>query len=337
MVQKEDMPEQEYVISIRDYVEKSELKGNSANENLKEACFEIMSKPIYIGKKGTKDFLIVNWASSCRYIDGDAIIKFRISPDLLPYIINLKEKYLKYNIKNILSLRSEYVIRLYEWLKDELNTKARYGKSAEIIITVEELREKFEIPVSYQWQHMKERILNKAQKDFLKYTDIKFDWEVASKIRKAVYSIKFKIYKNDKNIEIDEKLPTYLNTFLDFVNWLRERYFDTDKYFLFGNFKYEELEKKGNYFFGIDKKNLVFAMHRDGGYGKTLSKSKAQMILNTAYLCALHSEIYREMLINKEDFFEMYEKAEYIDLFNLAVKEIIEVLKKHNPREMPLM
>ena len=337
MVQKEDTPEQEYIISIKDYIEKSELKGKSAYENLKEACLEIMSKPIHIGKKGTKDFLVINWASSCEYVHNEAIIKFQISPKLLPFIINLKEKYLKYDIKNILSLKSEYVIRLYEWLKDEFNTKARYGKNVEIEITINELREKFEIPASYQWQHMKERVLNKAQKDLLEHTDIKFEWEVASKIRKAVHSIRFKVFKNDKNIPNDIKLPNFLNSFLDFVNWLKDKYRGNSKHFFFMNFLTDEKDKKELHFFGINKDNLVYATHWGGGMGKTLDKNKAQIVLNAAYLCALHSEIYRNMIISEENFFEIFRNMELKELFGIIKNEVINVLKDNDPRQRPLM
>jgi len=339
MVQKEDNPmEQEYCITVNDFTNLLEVKGEAYYKRLKEACYEIMSKPLYIQKQDSKDFEMYNWVSSIKYISTEALIKFKISSDLFPYIIKLKERYLKYNLKNILKLRGEYSVRLYEWLKDEFNKNARYGRSCEIVLTIEYIRKRLEIPDdSYDFTDIRRQILDKAQKDFLQHTDIKFNWEVASKRKKAIHSIKFKIYKNDKNIEIDEKLPTYLDTFLNFVNWLRERYFNTQKHFFFSKFQFDETEKFEIHFFGIDRKNLVYATHHNGGYGKNLSKSKAQTILNASYLCALHSEIYREMLINKEDFFEMYENAEYIDLFNLATKEIVEVLKKHNPREMPLM
>ncbi len=325
MVQKEDAPEQEYNLYVKDYIDNSEVKGNSAYENLKDACYEIMSKPIYIGKKGAKDFLIANWASSCRYIHDEGLIKFRISPDLLPYVINLKEKYLKYDLKNILPIKSEYSIRFYEWLKDEFNTKARYHKDAELIITLKELREKFEIPNSYDYGKIRERILDKAKKDLLKHTDIKFDWEVASKIRKAVHSIKFKIYPNYKNIKEEIKLPSYLKNFITYVNYLKENYKGTFKKFMIG--------KKE--FFGINNDGLVYSIPLTGGKSEVLDKSKAETILNASYLCALYSEVYRDNINSVEDFGELHKNhKEYLGIVKQAINN---VLKEHDPRQKPLI
>ena len=335
MVQKEDTPEQEYCLRVRDYINNANLKGESSFLELKEACYEIMSKPIYIGKKGTKDFLIANWASSCEYIHDEGIIKFQISPKLLPYIINLKEKYLKYDLKNILPLRSDYVIRLYEWLKDEFNTNARYHRKAELIITLKELREKFEIPDSYSYRKIKERILDKAQKDLLKHTDIKFEWEVATKIRKAVHSIKFKIYPNHKNIKEEIKLPPYLKNFITYVNYLKENYKGTFKKFFFGNFQIDENSKKQPYFFGIDNNNLVYAVAANGGNSITLAKDRAETILNASYLCALYSEVYRDSINSIDDFEEL--QKEHLEYFGIVKQAITAVLKEHDPRQKPLI
>lgn len=84
-------------------------------------------------------------------------------------------------------------------LKDKLNETERYAKKCEVIYSIEELRETMDIPLTYQFVHLKDRILDKAKKDLKDSTDLKFEWEVAQKEVKKVTHIKFIVSKNRKN------------------------------------------------------------------------------------------------------------------------------------------
>jgi plasmid replication initiation protein len=293
-----------------------------------------MSKPLEIGKKGTKDFLIANWASSIRYKDAEGLIEFQISPKIFPYILNLKQNYLKYDLCNILQLRSDYSIRLYEFLKDEYNKNGRYGRNAVAIFELDFIRDRFQIPISYQWQHIKDRVLDKAQEDLLKHTDIKFDWEVVAKIRKKVHSLKFKIYPNSKNIKENIKLPTYLDNFMSYVNYLRDKYKATSKYFLIANSEINN--SKQMYHFGINDKNLMYATAADGGDSISLSKERSEIIYNASYLCSLHSELYRNLVEDTTDFWELSHNQEEKELFGVVKNEIKQVLSEYDARTKPM-
>jgi plasmid replication initiation protein len=333
-IQSNDKIDQVYQVAVKQFTDLANLKGNDYYTKLDEATTEILSKPLHIPKDDGKSFLKANWCSSIEYRDGEGIIEFQISPKIFPYILDLKKNYLKYDISNILPLRSDYSIRLYEFLKDELNKNGRYGRNAVAIFELDFLKNRFQIPNSYQWQHVKDRVLNKAQEDLQKYTDIKFDWEIASKIRKKVHSIKFKIYPNPKNIKKEIKLPSYLDNFMSYVKYLREKYRDTRKFFLVSNFEINN--KKQVYFFGIDKDEKIYAIPENGGYGITLGKKEAQTIYNTSYLCAKYSEVYRDAIIEDElDLWDIH--LEDKNFFGVVIGEIKEVLKKHDPRQQPLI
>jgi hypothetical protein len=332
-VQEQDTPEQTYCIRVKDFTVLAELKGNEYHKYLKESCYEIMSKPITFSKKGKKDFKMMNWVSYCEYIDNEAIIKFKISQDIKPYILDLKSNYLKYDIKNILVLKSEYSIRVYEWLKDELEKKARYGKNAEFTLTIEEIRERLEIPNSYRFDNIKQRILDKAQEDLEKDTDLRFEWQVASKIGRAVSHIKFKIYPNFENIkELKQTLPSYLNTFISFVNELRKLYMGSFKFFFCANFEINEIKKQ--WYFGINNDNLLYAVPADEqGDTITLSQAKAEIIYNAVYLCSLHSDIFRKQIEVVEDFRELQQNKDFWGVLN---SEIVLTLKENDPRVKPM-
>jgi plasmid replication initiation protein len=333
-IQSNDKIDQVYQVAVKQFTDLANLKGNDYYTKLDEATTEILSKPLHIPKDDGKSFLKANWCSSIEYRDGEGIIEFQISPKIFPYILNLKNNYLKYNLCNILPLRSDYSIRLYEFLKDEYNKNGRYGRNAVAVFELDFLRDRFQIPDSYKFKDIRVQILNKAQEDLLKHTDIKFEWEVASKIRKRVHSLKFKIYPNLKNAEENIKLPTYLDNFMNYVNYLRDQYKATSKSFLLSNYTIND--KKDLYNFGINDKSLMFATPFSGGDSIPLSKEQSEVIYNASYLCSLYSEIYRDLIQTNMDFWDLAREEEFKELFGIIKNEIKQVLKTHDPRIRPM-
>lgn len=329
-VQAQDTAEQEYIVRASDFIDKSKVKSKNSSNTLKNACEEIMSKPLKI--QNGKDWLIANWCSSIEYVNGEGIIKFQISPKLFPYILDLKERYLENELTNILPLKSEYSIRIYEWLRDEYNKARRYGKQPEIIIKLDELRERFDLGKSYLYNKIKVQILEKAKADLAEFCDIKFDWYEGNKIRKKVIDIKIKIYPNDKNIPKEKQLPPYLATYMDYVNHIRDLYKLTGKYFFIGNKDLGSGEK--TYYFTIDKNGYMVAMAETGGESISLNKVQIETIFNASYLCSQYSEIYREFIEEKSNFWKLDEENK--EYFGVLIYEINQVLKQHDPRQKPM-
>jgi plasmid replication initiation protein len=332
-VQNTDKPDKTYFITVKQFTALAELKGNDYYHQLDEATTDIMKNTLIIPKNG-KGFIKANWCSSIEYVENEAVIKFQISPKIFPYILDVKEKYLRYDLKNIILLKSEYSIRIYEWLKDEYNTYKRYNRSAEIILEVNLLRDRFEIPTSYQWVHIKERILNKAQKDLMSRCDIKFDWEVYAKSGKKTTHIKFNIYPNSKNIKENNKLPIFLSGYMNYVNYLRNKYKGNAKHFFL--IVYEINDDKQLYYFGINNDNLVYATSFKGGNSINISSKQAEVILNASYLCATHSKIYRNLISDSINFWELSKDEEHKEFFKVVKNEIITTLSKFDARVKPL-
>ena len=102
-----------------------------------------------------------------------------------------------------MKLRSGYVIRLYEILKDWYNQASRYdnGKKVEKIVEVRWLRDTLEMPDSYPYggsSGVRNRVIEKAKKELAEHTDIIFDYEEIKTGRKVTH-LKFIIEENPKN------------------------------------------------------------------------------------------------------------------------------------------
>ena len=219
-----DETDRRYIFKVRDFIELINEDYSNIYKYVKEAVKELLQKPLEIQ---TEDgWIMANWISSAEYKEGEGTITFLIDPVLRPYLLEAKERFLIYSLHNILPLKSKYSMRMYELLRDWYNQEQRYRKNivkVEKIIELEWLRKTLKLPESYKYNDFKRFILQKAQKELRKHTDIEFDFEEIKTGRKITH-IKFKIFdknagNNNNNTKtksnntlVDEKLQTLLHS-----------------------------------------------------------------------------------------------------------------------------
>jgi len=181
-----------YQINTKEYLTKFDKKIGDYNY-LYNITKELSKKQFEIKDRFNEKFAIFNFIASANYADG--ILEIEFSHKLLAYLLQVKEKYLKYDIKNIMILSSKYAIRLYKVLKDNLERNSRYGNKAELELSVKDIRKMLEVPRSYQYSSgIKKRILEKAKSEFEKYTDIIFEYEEIKSGRKVTHRVQFPFF-----------------------------------------------------------------------------------------------------------------------------------------------
>lgn len=190
----------EYKINVGDIVKEFDLnKGGFVYDEIKKASEKLLTKRVQIERTTAEGiaeivdtYLVVSTARP-KEATKDNYIKLRFHSDLKPFLLELKQRYLVYDIRNILSLTSIYSIRLFELLK-------QYQKIGKRRFLVDELKLALSIePDEYTlYGHFKNRIILKAQKDLLEHTDIYFEFEEETE-KKRVIAITFKINENKKN------------------------------------------------------------------------------------------------------------------------------------------
>lgn len=184
---------EEYEIKVSELEHKMQI-GEGQHTRLKQFAKRIMSKPLVIdGNNG--DYEIYNWFSRVRYVNNEAKFLVRFEEGLKPYLLQLKERFVAYNLKYILPLTSTYSVRIYQLLKE-------YEKLTKRYFTVEELQEILQVPKSYKiYNRFKEKVLQVAEKELLEHTDIYFTIEEEKEGRKVSRLI-FRIYKNTHKQEV---------------------------------------------------------------------------------------------------------------------------------------
>lgn len=191
MVKNEDIDFQVYRVYLRDVVQDFEL-GNSGYERIREAARRLMSKVVTLYMEhdlGIMRFetpVVIGLGSFDKGV-GERFVEVSFHPNLKPHLLNLKSRFLLYDMRNILRLPSTYSIRMYELLK-------QYERIGKRRFRVDNLKEILGVTEGYPlYGNFKQRVLDKAQKDLEKHTDISFTYEERKEgkmVTELVFSIK---------------------------------------------------------------------------------------------------------------------------------------------------
>ena len=198
----DDADFKEYEISVVEIKNAIESGNNAFYLELKNACEKLVSKTIVIEKeiddenpkklKKRKSFLITSYLSSAEYIDGENKLKVSFDPKLKPYLLDLKGNFTKYQLKNILTLKSQYSIRLYELTKPMEGTSQQKRT-----INLKELREILGLETNYKaFKDFEKYVLKVAEKEISEQTDVVLNYKKIKK-GKPIYAIEFNVRKKD--------------------------------------------------------------------------------------------------------------------------------------------
>jgi plasmid replication initiation protein len=288
-IKRSDNINEEYVLRVKDFKELTGQKTKRIYELIEEALEDLLKNPLKIplNEEQTK-FLMCNWVSSAIYDTGQ--VSFLIDKRLRPLLLEIKEKFLRYKLENILPLKSSYSIRIYEILKDWFEMYNRYGNKAEKIISLAEFREILEIPKSYRFNDIKRQILNKAKTELEKHTDILFEYEEIKTGRKVTH-LKFLIKPNPIKLQTDNRIQdNYFKSRKNFVALLRKNYSGNGKFFGF-----KTINKK-NYWLGLDNNGLVYASSVSGSGLVDFNAVESEKIYEFWLKVAQNSELYKELI-----------------------------------------
>lgn len=152
---------------------------------------------------------IVSWLATATISSKSGLIKIELDKNLIPYLFDLKNKFLSYGLKNILNMKSQYSIRIYELLRshhdmrisqiDKRNEVERDGSPQKTTWTIDldELKKMLMVDKIKTYDNFKDfrkKVLEVAQKEINDLTDTDIYFETITKGRKVV-KIKFSIIR----------------------------------------------------------------------------------------------------------------------------------------------
>lgn len=186
-IKAEDKDFQSYPVRIKEFQQFTGVSSNNYDQ-LEEVVLGLKEKNlkiIYPDEDGKKVTLNVSWLSSTKYTEGSGIIELCFDPSLKPFFLQLKARFTNYRLKNVIQLKSQFSIRIYELLK-------QYERLGQRLFTLTELRSILGIDEGQYklYADFKRKVILVAQEELANKTDISFKFEEI-KIGHGVGQIRF--------------------------------------------------------------------------------------------------------------------------------------------------
>lgn len=195
-IKKNDKDFKEYSFTVKEFVDLVGITGKGSYGYLKKITASLRNKGFTIHEPDGD--LQVGWLDSVKYYDNEGRFELAFSPKLKPYLLALKKEFTRYQLHNVIRLKSSYSVRIYELLKQYQSIQHR-------IFDLNELRSILGIPEDSLklYGDFKRRVLETAHKE-LANSDILFEYTPIKKVRKVV-AVRFYITENESVIKRSKK------------------------------------------------------------------------------------------------------------------------------------
>jgi len=199
MIKQNDRDFYSYKIPVKILSDVLDIKTGDIYADVRSVVRSLQSKTLSIYKAEEESILDVNWLSSAKYYLGEGMVELAFEPKLKPYLLNLKQKFTTYRLKDVSELKSNFSIRIFEFLKQFENIGSR-------TLSVQDLRDKLEIlPNQYTlYANFKRKVLIKAQEELTKKSNLTFLFEEIKECRKIVkirFIITRQLVSNTKQLD----------------------------------------------------------------------------------------------------------------------------------------
>lgn len=177
----------EYEFSIKDYAQICglyEKKGGKLYKEIRDTIERLMQKILKL-ELPNGDEVMIAWLVTAHFVKDSGNIKIRLNEDMIPYLFDLQEKFTAYGLLNILAMKSQYSIRVYELLKS-------YEYKGIAAFETEELKKILMVHGKKAYErffNFSNRILDPAIAEINSLTDIDASYKTKTKGRKVIQVI----------------------------------------------------------------------------------------------------------------------------------------------------
>lgn len=185
-------------ISIPELANIMELDIKNMYRSMEKVTKSMVGRVLSIRNLDEDSLLQVPWIASARYFYGEGIIKFKISEELAPYLLKIKNQFTIIRLSDLMRFKSIYSLRIYELLKQYESIGCRK-------IDLDQLRLSCGIPENRLniMANFRMKVLDIAKREINEKSDILIEFDFIKRSRKCV-GIEFHI-KSNPNYKNEEK------------------------------------------------------------------------------------------------------------------------------------
>jgi plasmid replication initiation protein len=184
-INNDDPEDKVYAITVRELEEYTRTPINY--QRLREATKELGSKTFeQVYNDGSYDQIWI--FSRVKYERGKGLLLIRFSPDIKPYLFDLKRNFTILNLRHILRMRSKFSKRLYQIVCSKRNLGT-------FTISLDVLKERLGVADQYQkFSAFRKYVLDVAKEEVAD-ADVSFDYNICKQGRR-VTDIEFTVITN---------------------------------------------------------------------------------------------------------------------------------------------
>lgn len=153
------------------------FNAQSGYRQLQETLKKLLNRSIILQRRDGSGWYGSHWVQSCDYVkleDGDSdcsYVEFELDNRLLPHFVQLKERFLKSDLKSLLHFSRVYSSRFYMIFKNRM-------KIGHIRYTFAEIIKLMELPKAYakRTTNIKEKVIKVAVEEINEITDIEVEY-----------------------------------------------------------------------------------------------------------------------------------------------------------------
>jgi|SRR5665648_66274 len=176
-----DVEFQEIEIDLKDLCKIMGITYNGKNlKDFQDAIQKLSDKSMWVDTG--PQLILMRWLQRVVIDKGSTIVTVKFDELMAPYLLQIKDCFVEYRLENVLPMKSQYSLRLYELLKSH-NGQAKWE------ISLDELKAQLFIenaPAYDRYDLFRQRVIDPAILEVCNYTDLLVAYEPNRKDRKIV-------------------------------------------------------------------------------------------------------------------------------------------------------
>ena len=203
-------PEQlqrEHLLTAKEFSEVFNTDIDNSYRYLKKAINKLMKTDIKVESSETENITRINVCSKAEYKKRDGCIMIKFTDDIMPYLSQVREKFVLYNLKEIANFGSLYTTRLYELIQE-------FKDTGYMIKSIEQLREIFAVGEKFKaYKDFKRRTFDHACQEINNNYAMNLGYEEIKEGRKVI-AVKFVFKKTKIHKVINKKTGIEKNLYI---------------------------------------------------------------------------------------------------------------------------
>ena len=186
-----DVEFQEITVDIKDLCEIMGITYNGRSlKDFQDAIQKLSDKSLWVDT-GDK-IRLMRWLQRVDIDKGSTVVTVKFDELMAPYLLQIQERFVQYKLINVLPMKSQYSLRLYELIKS-------HEAQGKWVVSLLDLRGLLLIPEEQytDWRNFSQRVLNMAILEVCNFTDLVVAYEPKRKDRK-IYSLAFEMCNIDE-------------------------------------------------------------------------------------------------------------------------------------------